>query len=50
MLEFYPPNEKGALDKPRPRELPINKIGVEVYNADVTPLDVLGDVTSHWLI
>jgi hypothetical protein len=50
MLEFYPPNEKGSLDKPRPRELPINKIGVEVYNEDVKPLDVLGDVTSHWLI
>jgi hypothetical protein len=50
MLEFYPPNEKGSLDKPRTRELPINKIGVEVYNEDVKPLDVLGDVTSHWLI
>lgn len=50
MLEFYPPNERGAVDKPRPRELPVNKLGVEIFNEDVTPLDVLGDVTSHWLI
>ncbi len=50
MLEFYPPNEKGSPNNPRPRELPINKLGVEIYNEDVRPLDVLGDVTSHWLI
>ncbi len=49
-LEFFPQNERGSPNSPRPRELPINKLGMEIYNEDVRPLDVLADVTSHHLI
>jgi hypothetical protein len=50
MLEFYPPDETGSKKYPRPDEIPIDKLGVEIFNEDVRPLDILGDVTSHWLI
>ena len=49
-LEFWPPGEPGAEGRLRPREFPIDKPGVELYGDRATPLDVLGDVTSHHLI
>lgn len=49
-LEFYPPGEEGSSDAPRPKGLPLDKPGVEIYSNNTTPLDVLGDVTSHHLI
>lgn len=48
-LEFWPPGEIGPPDYPRPSEFG-DAPGVEIYKEDTTPLDVLGDVTSHWLI
>jgi hypothetical protein len=49
-LEFYAPGETGSEDAPRPSTLPVDKPGVEIYSDKTTPLDVLGDVTSHHLI
>jgi hypothetical protein len=49
-LEFYPPGEVGSKDAPRPSALPIGQPGVAIYSGKTTPLDVLGDVTSHHLI
>lgn len=48
-LEFWPPGETGPPEYPRPQEFG-DAPGVEIYKEDTTPLDVLGDVTSHWLI
>jgi hypothetical protein len=48
-LEFWPPGESGPPDYPRPKEFG-DSPGVEIYKSDTRPLDVLGDVTSHWLI
>jgi hypothetical protein len=45
MLESYPPGEDW-----RPKEYPIDKLGVEVYSQKTRPEDVLGDVVSHHLI
>lgn len=49
-LEFWPPNEPGSTDRPRPQELDINKPGIENYNPKTRPIDILGDVVSHHLI
>ena len=49
-LEFYPPGETGTKESPRPQTLPLDKPGVEIYSGKTTPLDVLGDVTSHYLV
>ena len=48
-LEFWPPGESGPPEYPRPIEFG-DSPGVEIYNNETTPLDVLGDVTSHWLV
>jgi len=48
-LEFWPPGESGPPDYPRPEEFG-DSPGVEIYKEDTKPIDVLGDVTSHWLI
>lgn len=50
MLEFWPPGEPGSDDAKRPAQVPIDKPGVEVYSGKTTPLDILGDVTSHHLV
>ena len=42
-LEFYPPDEPGAPDMPRPKELPMGRVGMEVFRSDVRPIDILGD-------
>lgn len=49
-LEFWPSGEGGAESSPRPRDIPIDKPGVEIYDPSVGPLDVLGDIVSHHLI
>jgi hypothetical protein len=50
LLEFWPAGEPGAPDNPRPKDIPLNKPGVEVYSDKVRPIDILGDVVSHHLI
>lgn len=49
-LEFWPRGEGGGDTSPRPRDIPIDKPGVEIYDPSVGPLDVLGDIVSHHLI
>ena len=48
-LEAYPPGEGGAPDSPRPSQFPMDKYGIEVYKQTTRPIDVLGDVVSHFL-
>jgi len=47
-LEFYPPDEPGAPDMPRPSGLPMGRVGIEVFRPDVRPIDILGDYVSHY--
>jgi hypothetical protein len=50
-LEAWPPGETGTPDRPRPSDFPSDAYGIEIYNPKTTrPLDVLGDVTSHFLV
>lgn len=48
-MEFWPPGETGTPDQPRP-EMFGNAPGVEIYRTDTRPIDVLGDVVSHYLV
>jgi hypothetical protein len=49
-LEAWPPQETGTPDSPRPSEFPVGKYGIEVYNPQTRPIDILGDVVSHFLV
>ena len=46
-LEAYPPEETGDPRDPRPKELPLGRYGIQVFNPKTTALDVLGDYVSH---
>lgn len=46
-LEYWPNDEPGDEAYPRPPELPIGKAGIEVFEKDVRPIDVLADYVSH---
>lgn len=50
MLEFWPPDESGTPQYPRPVDFPMGKAGVEVYDQNTRPIDILGDVVSHQLV
>jgi hypothetical protein len=50
MLEFWPAGETGDSSFPRPTSLDINKPSVEVYSDKTRPIDILGDVVSHYLV
>jgi hypothetical protein len=47
-LEFYGEDEPGSPEYPRPKEFPMGKIGLEVFNPKTRPLDILGDYVSHY--
>jgi hypothetical protein len=49
-LEFFPSDEPGSPERPRPKEFPVGKPLVEVYDPKTRPIDMLGDITSHYLI
>lgn len=49
-LEFWPEDETGTAQQPRPKEFAHGKIGVEIYNENTRPIDILGDVVSHHLV
>lgn len=49
-LEFWPGDESGTPEYPRPKEFPLGKAGVEIYDLNTRPIDVMGDVASHQLI
>lgn len=50
MLEFWPGDETGTSDYPRPKEFPLGSVGLEVYDPKTRPIDLLGDVVSHHMI
>jgi len=49
-IEFFPADEPGSPEFPRPKELPMGKPGIEVYSAKTRPIDVAGDIASHYMI
>ncbi len=49
-LEFWPKEEIGTDASPRPTEIPLGQIGVEILDPTTRPIDVMGDVTSHYLV
>jgi hypothetical protein len=49
-LEFWPPNETGDRQFPRPSDLPIGQPGVQVISPNTTENDIAADVVSHWAV
>jgi hypothetical protein len=49
-LETWPKDETGTPGSPRPKEFPMGTTGIEVYNPKTRPIDIMGDVASHYLI
>jgi len=47
-LEFYDPEETGSPEYPRPKELPLGKVGIEVFDPKTKPIDILADYVSHY--
>lgn len=47
-LEFYDPEEIGSPEFPRPKELPLGKIGIEVFDPKTRTIDILADYVSHY--
>lgn len=45
MMESYPVGETQ-----RPKQFPISRFGVAVFDPKATPKDILGDVVSHYLV
>lgn len=43
MLEFYSPDETE-----RPKEIPLGQPGVQVFNPNTRPMDILADYVSHY--
>jgi hypothetical protein len=48
-LEFWPAGEEGTADRPRPKAFDLGKPGIEVFDKGVRPVDIMGDVASHYL-
>jgi hypothetical protein len=49
-LEHWPVGEQGAPNQPRPQQLPIGQMGLEIRDPKTRPIDVLGDIVSHNLV
>jgi hypothetical protein len=49
-LEFYSPEETGTPEAPRPSQLPMGKVGIQVFNPQTRPIDILGDYVSHYAV
>ena len=49
-LESWQPKDEGTKDRPRPKELPNEKLGVQIFSKDTTPEDVAADIVSHSLV
>jgi hypothetical protein len=49
-LEFFPSDEPGSPERPRPKEFPVGRPLVEVYDPKTRPIDILGDIASHYMI
>lgn len=48
-LEHFPPGEPGSLERPRPKDISIDKYGLQIFK-DVRPEDIAGDIISHHLV
>lgn len=48
-LEFWPGDEAGTPEYPRPKEFSLGTPGVEVFNPKTRPIDIMGDIASHYL-
>ena len=46
-LEYWEPGDGGAKKFPRPKNIGIDKDGIEIYSDRVNPTDLAGDVLSH---
>jgi hypothetical protein len=47
-LEFYSPEETGSPEYPRPQNIPMGKVGVQVFDPKTRPIDILADYVSHY--
>lgn len=50
MLEFWPPQEPGDEEYPRPQALPLDHPGVQIISPDTKPSDVAADIVSHYMV
>jgi len=50
MLEFWGPGEPGSKTYKRPKDVPIDALGVQINNPKVRPIDILADLASHWMV
>ena len=48
-LEHFPPGEVGSLEMPRPKDLPLEEYGLQIFK-DVRPEDIAGDIISHHIV
>jgi hypothetical protein len=48
LLEFYGPDEPGSPEYPRPQEIPMGQVGVQVFDPKARPMDILADYVSHY--
>ena len=49
-LEHWTAGEPGDEKYPRPSDLPLDKHSIEVFNKNIKPSDVAGDIVSHHLV
>jgi len=47
-LEFYSPEETGSPEYPRPKNIPLGRVGVQVFDPKTRPIDILADYVSHY--
>jgi len=48
-LEHFPPGEVGSLEMPRPKGIPLEEYGLQIFK-DVRPEDIAGDIISHHIV
>ena len=48
-LESYPVGETGSPQYPRPENLPIDVMGIDIRKQDTTPEMIAGDYVSHYM-
>ena len=49
-LEQWVVGEPGNKKHPRPKEIPLNESGIEIYKENTRPIDIVGDIISHTLV
>jgi len=46
LLESWKQGELGTTDRPRPKELPVDQLGVQIFSGKTKPDDVAADIVS----